>query len=195
MVITGWCGNRRHELWEIGSKSIEFAPRAGVCTMPEIGILILLYALGILVLVAEIFIPSSGVLCVTGMGLLVWAVARTFQIAGREAGVLAVLTCLVVLPIFAYVAIKYWHRTPIGKRIAPPNPVLTTADTSIPVEELGALIGQTGRCLSPLRPVGICEFQGRRISCLAEFGMIDAGTAVVGTRIAGANLAVIERKA
>lgn len=163
--------------------------------MSEIGILILLYVLGILLLIAEIFIPSSGMLSIAGLGLLVLAVARTFQVAGREAGVLAVLTCLVVLPIFAYVAIKYWHRTPIGKRIAPPNPVLTTADTSIPIEELGALIGQTGRCLSALRPVGICEFQGRRISCLAEFGMIDAGAAVVGTRIAGANLAVIERKA
>ena len=163
--------------------------------MSEIGILILLYVLGVILLIAEIFIPSSGMLSIAGMGLLVLAVARTFQVAGREAGVFAVLTCLVVLPIFAYVAIKYWHRTPIGKRIAPPNPVLTSADTSIPVEELGALIGQTGRCTSALRPVGICEFQGRRISCLAEFGMIDAGAAVVGTRIAGANLAVIERKA
>ncbi len=162
--------------------------------MSEIGVLTLIYLLGVVMLVAEIFIPSHGILTVAGLGLLVWAVAKTFAFAGREAGVVAVLACLVLLPIFGYLAIKYWHQTPVGKLISPPNPIITSADTSVPVEELSALIGQTGRCISALRPVGICEFNGRRVSCLAEFGMIDAETTVVGTRIAGGNLAVVEKK-
>jgi hypothetical protein len=57
------------------------------------------------------------------------------------------------------------------------------------------MIGQTGRCVSPLRPVGVCDFGGRRVSCLAEYGLIESGATVVGTRITGGNLAVGEKKA
>jgi len=163
--------------------------------MSDVGILTLLYCIGVLMLVAEIFIPSHGVLSVAGLGFLVVAVVRTFMYGGREAGVIAVLACLVFLPIFAYLSIKYWPRTPIGRRISPPNPVLTSADTSVPVEEMAILIGQTGRSISPLRPVGICVFDGRRVSCVAEFGMVDAGVMVEGVGMKGSNLAVVEKKA
>ena len=80
----------------------------------------------------------------------------------------------------------------INQRIAPPNPQLTVEDTSIPVEELQSFIGQTGVSKTPLRPVGICEFNGKRVSCVAEFGMIDSGTTVEGLRRKGANLTVRE---
>lgn len=163
--------------------------------MSGIGLLIVLYVLAMVILVAEIFIPSHGLLSVVGVGLLVWAVWQTFAYGGREAGIVAILACLVVLPTFAGLAIKYWHRTPVGRRIAPPNPVLTAADTSVPVVELSGMIGQTGRCVSPLRPVGVCDFGGRRVSCLAEYGLIESGATVVGTRITGGNLAVVEKKA
>ena len=163
--------------------------------MSGMGILILLYAVGVLMLVAEIFIPSHGVLSVVGLGFLVAAVVQTFSYGGRGAGITAVFACLVFVPSFAFVAIKYWHRTPIGRRIAPPNPSLTTGDTTVPIESLARLIGQTGRSETPLRPVGICEFNGKRVSCVAEFGMIEAGIEVQGVRISGANLAVEEKKA
>ncbi len=158
--------------------------------MTDLGILQPLYGLVLAILVAEIFIPSHGVLGVVGLGFVITAVVKTFSYGGRDVGMMAVLICLVTLPTLAYVAIKYWHQTPIGKRISPPNPVLTSADTSVPIEELRALINQTGRAVSPLRPVGVCEFNGRRVSCVAEFGVVEAGTEVVGTNIVSGNLAV-----
>ncbi|MBU0719614.1 MAG: hypothetical protein KJ749_15325 [Planctomycetes bacterium] len=163
--------------------------------MSDMTILAVLYAVAVLMLIAEIFIPSHGVLSVAGIGFLVAAVAKTFTYGGRAAGVVAVLACLVFVPAFAFVAIKYWHRTPIGRLIAPPNPVRTASDTSVPVDELRALLGQRGRTLSPLRPVGIGEFNGKRISCVAEHGMIEVNVEIEGTGIKGANLVVMERKA
>ena len=163
--------------------------------MSDVAILVVLYALGVLILVSEIFIPSHGILSLFGIGFLVVAVAKTFSYGGREAGVIAVFTCLVFVPTFAIVAIKYWHRTPIGRRIAPPNPVMTAADAGVPVEELGRLVGRTGRTISPLRPVGVCEFDGRRVSCVAEFGMVEADATVESTGIQGGNLVVVEKKA
>ncbi len=163
--------------------------------MSDVAILITLYVIGALILVAEIFIPSHGILTLAGVGFLVAAVTKTFSYGGREAGIVAVLTCMVLLPIFAFLAIKYWHLTPVGRRIAPPNPVLTAADTGVPVEELTKLIGQVGRTVSPHRPVGISEFNGRRVSCVVELEMVEAGVTVEGTGIKGSNLIVVEKKA
>ena len=162
--------------------------------MSDVAILMLLYSVGVVILVLEIFIPSHGVLSIAGVGFLIAAIVKTFSYGGREAGIVAVFACLIFVPTFALVAIKYWHLTPVGRRIAPPNPVITTADTSVPVEEMSRLIGQTGRSATPLRPVGICEFGQKRVSCVVEFGMIDTGVTVEAIRISGSNLAVQEKK-
>ena len=162
--------------------------------MSDVAILVLFYGLGVLILVAEVFIPSHGILTVVGLGLLIAGVVQTFSYAGRDAGIIAIFACLVFVPAFAMLAIKYWHRTPIGKRIAPPNPTLTAADTSVPIEEINSLIGRTGRTVSPLRPVGICDFNGRRVSCVAQFGMVEAGVAIEGVGLSGTNLEVVEKK-
>lgn len=162
--------------------------------MPDVGVLILLFVLGAIALTAEIFIPSQGVLTLAGLGFLIAGIVRTFQDVGHGAGTAAVFACLVFVPTLAFVSVKYWRRTRIGRMIAPPNPILTSADTSVPVEEINAMIGQTGNSLSPLRPVGICEFNGRRVSCIARFGMIESGVIVEGVGMTGANLSVVEKK-
>lgn len=158
--------------------------------MSEVGVIVLLFAAGVLLLMADIFLPTHGILTVSALGLLTWAVVRTFQHGGSQAGLLSVLACLVFLPTFAYGAVRFWPRTPIGRRIAPPNPIVTAYDSSVPTAELEALLGRTGRCVSTLRPVGVCDFDGQRVSCVSEFGMVDAGTPVLAVRIEGANLAV-----
>lgn len=163
--------------------------------MPEVAFIALLFAAGVLVLVAELFIPSHGILGVLGVGLLIAGVVQTYRFGGERAGTVAGLSCLAALPVFAMVAVKVWPKTWVGRRIAPPNPVATQRDTSVPIEELSRFIGRTGTATSPLRPVGVCEFDGRRVSCIAELGMLDAGAVVEGVKIVGGQLAVQERRA
>ncbi len=162
--------------------------------MSEIGVITLLYAVAVLILVAEIFIPSHGVLSVAGVAFLMAAVVKTFFVGGRDAGLISLLACFFFLPTFAYVSIKVWPKTPLGKLIAPPNRVLTAADSGVPLEELSRLIGLTGRAVTQLRPVGICEFGGRRVSCMAELGVVEAGTVVVASGLSGGTLTVVESR-
>lgn len=156
-------------------------------------LIILLFAAGALMLVADLFLPSHGFLTVIGVGLLVAGVVQTFRVGGQQAGGVATLACLVGLPAFGVAAIKIWPKTWIGRRIAPRNPVVTSRDSSVPVEEITRYIGQRGHSITQLRPVGFCEFQGRRVPCIAEFGLIEPGVAVEGVRMVGANLAVEPR--
>lgn len=163
--------------------------------MSEIAVITLLFAAGILVLIAEVFIPSHGMLGVLGVGLLIAGVVQTYRFGGERAGTVAGFVCLAALPVFAVAAVRIWPKTWIGRRLVSPNPRATHRDTSVPVDELSRYIGKSGKATSPLRPVGICEFDGRRVSCIAEFGMLDAGATVEGTRVISGQLAVQVRQA
>ena len=163
--------------------------------MSEVAIIALLFGAGTLVLIAELFIPSHGVLTIVGVALLVAGIVQTFRYGGELAGTISVLTCLVVLPVLAVVTVRVWPQTWVGRKIAPPNPVITLRDTSVPVEEISRYVGQTGRSVTPLRPVGICDFNGQRVSCIAELGMLETGVSVEGLRMVSGQLAVKERKA
>jgi membrane-bound ClpP family serine protease len=77
----------------------------------------------------------------------------------------------------------------MGRYISPPNPVLGEKDR-MPVAELEQFVGRVGRTLTPLRPVGTCEFEGRRVECLAEYGMIERNVRVEGVRLVDRSLSV-----
>jgi membrane-bound ClpP family serine protease len=60
----------------------------------------------------------------------------------------------------------------------------------VDVDTMRSLIGCVGRSVSPLRPSGICEFNGRRFPCVAEMGMIGPNVEVQVVGVKGSNLAV-----
>lgn len=153
-------------------------------------VLFIMFAIGLLILVAEIFIPSHGVLTVVGLGCLIFGIVKTFQVHGNTAGVGAIAACLVIWPIMALLAVKYWYRTPMGKYLAPPNPTLTSADRGLETDELVPYIGARGLTVSPLRPVGVCQFGDRRLSCIAEMGIIDPQKEVMGIGVRSGQLVV-----
>jgi membrane-bound serine protease (ClpP class) len=155
----------------------------------EVGTIVILYLIGTGLLVAEIFIPSHGVLTVAGLGIFGAAIYMTFR-QSETAGYIALLASLILLPCMVFISVKYWHRTPMGKRISPPNPVLTAADLGDWEARLSPFVGKVGRSLSPLRPVGTCEFDGQRLECIAEMGMIERDQLVKAVAVRGRNLAV-----
>ena len=138
--------------------------------------IVILYGAGALVLLCDLFLPSYGVLLTIGLGLFGYGLFLTFLIS-PTAGWISTATLLVALPSAFVVAIRNWHRTPIGRRISPPNPTLTSQDR-LPVADMGTLVGLRGRAATLLRPVGMCDFDGRRIECKAESGVIEAGVEV-----------------
>ena len=103
--------------------------------MSALTLIILLFAAGALVLIAELFIPSHGVLTVVAIGLLGAGVVQTFRYAGQQAGSMATIACLFGLPAFGVAAIKIWPKTWVGRRVAPRNPTVTHRDSSVPVED------------------------------------------------------------
>ena len=147
--------------------------------LDHIGIIAILYVAGVLLLVAEVFVPSHGLLTLGALACLGVAVYHTF-VRSTTAGIVGTIGCMIVVPTILMLGIKYVQYLPMGDKLAPPNPTAEETGCAYDRSDCEAAIGKIGRAVTPLRPVGICDFDGRRIQCTAESGMIDADTVVVG---------------
>lgn len=152
-------------------------------------IAIVLQAVGLLLLVAELFVPSHGVLTVAALGCLGGGIYEAFQY-GTTFGAISLVGMMVLLPIFTVLAVRIWPRTFVGRRIAPPNEEIEISDSPAYGGRLAGLIGMTGTALTPLRPVGTGDFNGTRVECIAESGMIDRGAKIVALAVQGQSLIV-----
>jgi membrane-bound serine protease (ClpP class) len=71
----------------------------------------------------------------------------------------------------------YWPKTPMGRRLFQTGSEEDATIASMPViAELEMLRGRVGRAVSPLRPSGVADFEGRRIDVLTEGLMVEEGT-------------------
>src|SRR5207248_11746637 len=95
--------------------------------------------------------------------------------------VVAVAGLAVGLPAIGVVAVSAWRRLSIGTEL----PDDATAPAAVPgAAELEALKNRTGKTVSPMRPSGTVDFDGRRVDAMTEGVMLDAGVWVrcVGVR-------------
>jgi membrane-bound ClpP family serine protease len=125
---------------------------------------------GVVLLVAELLLPSHGVLGLGSAGCILGAIF----IASRQnvwAG-LGLLVGVAAMTPFAWVAfVKVWPKTPVGRRV-----VLPPVENERPQPLVR--IGQAGVTMSELRPIGVCEFDGVRVEAHSEHGIVPPGTAV-----------------
>lgn len=136
---------------------------------------LLLIALGFLLLAAELFLPTSGTLFAIAVASIVVGLAFAFYYDTRT-GFLTLLGVGVALPLVGGLLLHYWPKTPFGKRMFLPDADEDDTLASMPVlVELESLRGRFGRAVSPLRPSGITEFDGRRVDTITEGMMVEPG--------------------
>lgn len=142
---------------------------------------VLLILLGLVLLVAEVFIPSGGLLLLLAIVALVLGVVLVFfapesEGGGVTSGVITVGILFVVIPLLLGVAFHYWPRTPMGKRMALQVPSEGGEDEGLEAyTEDEEIIGQIGQTVTPLRPAGITLIQGRRYDTKTEGIFVEAG--------------------
>ena len=142
--------------------------------MTPLALAILCFAGGVLLLIAEILLPSHGILGVIGVGALFTGVGACFAI-NQYAGVGSAVGVVLLMPVAVAVWVKVWPHTYAGKRLI----LGPTAGAAAHVPAAKLAIGQVGTVVSELRPGGVCEFTGaERIECRCENNTIPAGRRV-----------------
>jgi membrane-bound ClpP family serine protease len=145
---------------------------------------------GLTLIVAEVFIPSGGVLGFLAVGLLLLSLILAY-VHSFTTGLAFTLVICFAAPGAVVLAFHLWPRTPLGKRIFLTHPSPEEIDPTGPKQRsLQSLKGEVGRTLTPLRPSGVTEFGGRRIDTIAEGVMIDEGEAVRVVSVQGSRVVV-----
>ena len=149
---------------------------------------VLLLILCAILLVFEIFIPSLGLLTATALLCLAGGIYLFFQIS-TTVGWIGVWIAIVLIPIVWVLVYKLLPRTRLGKVLELKK--VEQAIGGIPDQEhLESLMGQSGVVVSPLRPVGMCEFDGKKIVCVSEAGYIEKQTPVKVIQVEGNKVTV-----
>jgi membrane-bound serine protease (ClpP class) len=141
--------------------------------MDYLTVALLLVLVGVVLLGAEILLPTGGILVVgallcfaVGVGTILYygtALEATVALAGLAVG----------LPAAGFAAIAAWRRMSIGRALDADARV--TAVDIPQLARLDELRGRVGKTVTPMRPSGSVVFDGRRVDALTEGMMIDAG--------------------
>ena len=149
---------------------------------------LILLVLCAVLLVFEIFIPSLGLLTAAALMSLAGGLYIFFRI-GDTAGWIGVWIAAFLIPAVWVLMYRLLPKTSMGKILVLKKN--QQAMGGIPDQEhLQSLINKTGTVLSPLRPVGMCEFDGKKIVCVSESGYIDKQVHVKVIHVEGNKIVV-----
>jgi membrane-bound serine protease (ClpP class) len=151
---------------------------------------ILLLGLGLALLVAELFIPSGGMIFVMALISLivsVWCAWQAWGTTGRYVWFWSYLGSVMVLVSGVAVGILYFFpRTTFGQQLlAAPQDKDELTPYADEVAHLQQMVGEQGRTLTLLNPGGLVLVDGERIHCESEGMMIEPGQSVTIVGVKG----------
>jgi len=135
----------------------------------------ILIAVGVLLVVAELFMPTGFILVVVGVCCALVGVGLMFAHGSMEDAMMALLSLCVGGPLLGGLVFYLWPYSPMGRKLIRAAEDESTVATMTGNAGLDALRGKTGRAVSSLRPSGVAMFDGRRIDVITEGLMVEPG--------------------
>ncbi len=144
--------------------------------------------IGFVVVVAEVFIPSLGMLTLIALGVLGYSLYMAFTTISPSACYILLGCDLLVLPLVFLAGMKLLGISPLAlkKKLSSQEGVVSQA------QDLASHLNQTGNTLTPLRPSGAAMFGNTRLDVVADGEFINAGEPVRVVEVTG-NRVVVER--
>jgi membrane-bound ClpP family serine protease len=143
--------------------------------------ILLLFVLGIVLLVLDLFLPGI-ILSAFGTLAMLAGTAKAFTLYGIGGGLLAFAIGAVLLAVALYVEYGLLPKTRFGKKFFLHAEVHGTSQA--PTTDPATLAGREAVALTPLMPSGQVEIDGRRFEALSLDGHVARGARlkVTGTQ-------------
>lgn len=139
---------------------------------------------GLLVLIAEAFVVSLGILTAISLGLIIIGTIFCFK-AGFWTGIATVLILSVVLPTLMLWILKLFRKNMVKQR---PD----AEGVDLPeVTRLAVLVGKLGQAMTDLSPAGLANFEGLRVDVISEGLLLKKGSWVKCKLVEGSRVVVI----
>jgi membrane-bound serine protease (ClpP class) len=150
---------------------------------------VFLYFACVALIIAEVFVPSGGLISIMAIACLIGGVVIFFK-HSSVAGWIGLTIAIVMIPSVLICAYKIFPRTRFGKNVTLAPPERQQGDAIPDTDKLKDLLGAEGVVLTTLRPVGMCDFSGQRIECVAESGYVNKGNKVKVINVESTQLTV-----
>lgn len=138
------------------------------------------------VLIAEIIIPSGGILGVITVGLMGYSLYLVFTTISTFAGMVFVIADIIMFPVVLFVGIKLLAKSPATLKTS-----LSKANGfSSQSEELIEFLGLTGMAVTDLRPAGTAMINNQRVNVVSRGEYLDKGTKIVVLEVEGNRVVV-----
>ncbi|MDP6539594.1 MAG: NfeD family protein [Planctomycetota bacterium] len=148
---------------------------------------ILLLGLGLVLIVAELLIPSFGLLGLSAS----LAIIAGGVFAWREDGLMVYMIASgVCVPTAVMAGFKLLPHSPLAKALMAEG--LSTTDNRAVDPRDASLMGAQGEVLATLRPSGVARLDGRRVDVVSRGEMIEAGARVRVIELLGNRVVVAE---
>ncbi|MGB2810092.1 MAG: NfeD family protein [Sedimentisphaerales bacterium] len=142
-------------------------------------------------IIAEVFVPSGGIISIFALACVIGGAAIFFR-HSNTAGWIGVVIAVIMIPSVLIVAYKIFPKTRFGKSVMLTPSEREQGDAIPDTAELKEMLGAVGVVLTPLRPVGMCDFSGQRLECVAEGGYVDKEKKVKVINVESTQLTVRE---
>jgi len=150
---------------------------------------LVLLLIGLALIVAEVFLPSLGVLSVAATAAIVAAIALAFQ-DGRSTGIAFLAATAVLVPTTIMLGFRLFPRTPFGRRMVAGG-LSFGSKASFDERDL-TLVGKQGVLEADCRPAGVARLEGRRVDVVTRGEWIERGAPVRVVEVQG-NRVVVTR--
>lgn len=154
---------------------------------PSVFVLPVVLQIGaVAVVIAEIVLPSGGLLSLTALVLFGYSLFYVFQHVSHQAGMALLALDLLLLPVCAIIGIKLLAGSPVTLRTTLSRAGGVTAQDA----SLASFVGETGEAITTLRPAGLARLRGHRVDVVTSGEFLQRGCLVEVVEVAGNRIVV-----
>ena len=150
---------------------------------------IILQLVGVVVIIAEIILPSGGILSIVALGVFGYSLFIVFNEISMIIGFSFVAADLILIPVLVIVGLKLLARSPVTLR----KTLSRKEGVSSQSSELESYVGRQGNAVTDLRPAGIAVINGKRVDVVTRGEYLEKDSAIIVTAVTG-NQIVVRKK-
>lgn len=141
---------------------------------------------GIVVLLAEVMLPSGGLLAIVSLACLGYSLYLVFTAISVFAGMIFVLADIVILPVVLIVGLKMLAYSPLALK----SELSSKSGYASYDEKTADYTGKQGEALTDLRPSGTARIDGKRVDVVTRGDYIEHGSPIKVSAVEGGRIVV-----
>ena len=151
---------------------------------------IICLAVGLLLLLIEMFTPGIGVPGILGVLSLIAVIVLQLCFGSPVAAFYISAGVLLIIVVALLFFIRSLQKGRLSRSFIVLNDQIDGSSTSLSDKQEQQNVGRHGTTITPLRPAGIAEFDGKRMDVMTSGAYLEAGVPVVITDIQGLHILV-----